>query len=62
MGGLQYGKAPPSSFLSVLMNLGFIILVIIVMAFFWVTSISYAAFLENFDDILASTLLEREDV
>jgi hypothetical protein len=55
-------KALPSSFSRVLMDSGVIIPVIFVMASFWVTSILYAPFLDNFDDIIASTLLEREDV
>jgi hypothetical protein len=55
-------KAPPSSFSRVLMDLGVIIPVIFVMMSFWATSILYASFLENVDDILASTRLEREDV
>jgi hypothetical protein len=36
--------------------------VIFVMASFWETSILYAPFLNDFDDIAATTLLEREDV
>jgi hypothetical protein len=32
------------------------------MVSFWATSILYIPSLDNFDDILASTLLEREDV
>ncbi len=55
-------KAPPSLFLKVSMDSGVIIPVIFVMASFWATSILYALFLDNFDDILASMLLEREDV
>jgi hypothetical protein len=55
-------NAPPSSFSRVLMDLGVMISVIFVMASFWATSISYTPFLDNFDDILASTLLEREVV
>jgi hypothetical protein len=55
-------KAPPSLFLRVLMDSGAIIPVIFITASFWETSILYAQFLDNFDDILASTLLEREDV
>ncbi len=55
-------KAPPSSFSSVSMDLGDIIPVIFVMVSFLVTSILYAPFLDDFDDILASMLLEREDV
>jgi hypothetical protein len=45
-------KAPPSSFLRVLMDLGVMIPEIFVMALFWATSILYAPFLDNFDDIL----------
>jgi hypothetical protein len=55
-------NAPPSSYSRVSMDLGVMIPVIFVMASFWATSISYAPYLDNFDDILASTLLEREDV
>ncbi len=44
------------------MDLGVMIPVIFVMASFWAMSISYALFLADFDDILASLLLEREDV
>jgi hypothetical protein len=44
------------------MDLGVIKPVIFVMASFWVMSISYTPFLVDFDDILASSLLEREDV
>jgi hypothetical protein len=55
-------EAPPSYFSRVLMDLGVIIPVIFVMASFGATSILYAPFLDDFDDILASTLLEREDV
>ena len=51
-------KAPPSSFLRVLMDLGVMIPVIFVMASFWATSILYAPFLDDFDDILASLLME----
>ena len=55
-------NAPPSLFSRVLMDLGVMIPVIFVMVSFWATSILYALFLDNFDDTLASTLLEREDV
>jgi hypothetical protein len=55
-------NAPLSSFLRVSMNLGVMIPVIFVMTSFWVTSILYAPFLDNFNDIPASTLLDREDV
>jgi hypothetical protein len=55
-------NAPPSLFSRVLMDLGVMIPVIFVMASFWAMSILYAPFLDNFDDILASTLLEREKV
>jgi hypothetical protein len=51
-------KAQPSSFPRVLMDLGVIIPVICVMASFWATSILYAPFLDDFDDILASSLME----
>ncbi len=51
-------KAPPSSFSRMSIDLGVIIPVIFVMASFWVTSISYALFLDNFEDILASLLME----
>jgi hypothetical protein len=55
-------NAPPSFFLRVSMDLGVMIPVIFVMASFWVTSISYAPFFDDFDDIADSMLLEREDV
>ncbi len=55
-------KAPPSLFSRVSMNSGVIIPVIFVVASFWATSILYAPFLDDVDDILASMLLEREDV
>jgi hypothetical protein len=55
-------NVPPSSFSRVSMDLGVMIPVIFVMASFWAMSISYALFLADFDDILASLLLEREDV
>jgi hypothetical protein len=42
----------------VLMDLGVMILVIFDMASFWATSISYTPFLDSFDDILASLLME----
>ncbi len=51
-------KAPPSSFLRVLMDSGLMIPVIFVMASFWAMSILYAPFLDDFDDILASSLME----
>ncbi len=51
-------KAQPSSFLRVSIDLGVIIPVIFVMASFWATSTSYVPFLDYFDDILASLLLE----
>jgi hypothetical protein len=50
------------SFSRVSMDLGVIIPMIFVKASFWVTRIFYAPFLDDFDDILASMLLEREDV
>ncbi len=55
-------KASPSSFVRVLMDLGVIIPVIFVVASFGATSILYTSFLDDFDDILAFLLLEREDV
>jgi hypothetical protein len=51
-------KAPPSSFSRVLMDLGVMIPRIFGMASFWATSISYAPYLDNFDDILASLVME----
>ena len=51
-------NAPPSLFLRVSMDLGVMILVIFVMVTFGAMSILYAPFLDNLDDILASTLLE----
>jgi hypothetical protein len=61
MGGLQYGESPPTLF-SRVMDLGVLIPGIFAMVSFWATSILHAPFSDNFDDILASTLLEREDV
>jgi hypothetical protein len=55
-------NAPLSLFSRVLMDLGVMIPMIFVMASFWAMSILYTLFLDNFDDTLASTLLEREDV
>jgi hypothetical protein len=55
-------NAPPSLFSRVSMDSGVMIPVILVMGFFGATSILYALFLDYFDDILASTLLEMEDV
>ncbi len=54
---LSMAKAPPSSFSRVLIDSGVIIPMIFVMASFWAMSISYAPFLDNFDDILASLLM-----
>jgi hypothetical protein len=51
-------KAPPSLFLRVSMDSGVMIPVIFVMASFGAMSISYALFLDDFDDILASFLME----
>jgi hypothetical protein len=62
MGGLQYGEAPPSSFSRVSMDLGVMIPAIFVMAFFWAMSILYAPFLDDFDGILVSLLMEIQDV
>jgi hypothetical protein len=55
-------NAPPSLFSRVSMDLGVMIHVIFVMASFWAMSNLYPPFLDSFDSILASTLLEREDV
>ncbi len=55
--GLQYDEAT-KSFSMVFMDLGVIIPVILVMASFWATSIFYPPFLDDFDDILASLLME----
>jgi hypothetical protein len=51
-------KTPPSSFSKVSMDLGVIIPVIFVMTSFWATSILFTPFLDNFDDNLASSLME----
>jgi hypothetical protein len=51
-------KAPPSSFSRVSMDLGVKIPVIFVMASFLATSIFYTQFLDDFDDILGSLLME----
>ncbi len=50
-------KPPLSLFLKVSMDLG-----VLHPLSFWARSILYAPLLDNFDDILASTLLERVDV
>jgi hypothetical protein len=55
-------NAPPSLFSRMSMDSGVMIPVIIVMASLRAMSIFYASFFDNFDKILASTLLEREDV
>jgi hypothetical protein len=55
-------KAPLSSFSRVSMDLGVMIPVIFDMVSFWATSILYAPFLDDFDDILASLLMEMYDV
>jgi hypothetical protein len=55
-------NALPSLFSRGSMDLGVMIPLIYVMASFRAKSILYAPFLDNFNDILASTLLEREDV
>jgi hypothetical protein len=62
MGGLQYGEGPNEFVLESVDGFGSYFTMIFVMASFWATSISYTPFLDNVDDILASTLLEREDV
>ncbi len=51
-------KAPSSSFLRVLMDLGVMIPVTFVMASFWAMSILNPPFFDDFDDILASLLME----
>jgi hypothetical protein len=58
MGGFQYGEGSTKFIFGVLIDSGVIIPVIFVMASFWATSISYAPFLDDFDDILASSLME----
>jgi hypothetical protein len=55
-------NAPPNLFSKVSMDLEVMNPVSFVMASFWAMSILYAPFLANFDNILASLLLEREDV
>ena len=63
MGGFQYGEGSTEFILKGVNGFGSVIIpVIFVMASFWATSILYAPFLDDFDDILASTLLERWDV
>ncbi len=52
----------PLTFSRVSMDLGVMIPVIFIMASFLVSSILYAPSLDNFNDILASTLLERGNV
>jgi hypothetical protein len=51
-------KAPPGSFFRVFMDLGVMIPMIFDMASFWATSILNAPFMEDFNDILASLLME----
>ncbi len=55
-------NAPPGLFLRVFMDLGVMIPMIFGMASFWSTSVLYSPFLDDFDEILASTLPERDDV
>jgi hypothetical protein len=55
-------NAPPSLFLRVSMDSGVMIPVIFVMVSYGATSILYFPFLDDSDDLLASTLLEREVV
>ncbi len=55
-------NAPPSLFLRVSMDSSVMMPVIIVMASFWATSISYTPFFDNLVDIVPTLLLEREDV
>jgi hypothetical protein len=55
-------NAPPVLFSRVSMDLRVIFPMISVMESFWATSISYAPLFDDFDDIAASTLLEREGV
>jgi hypothetical protein len=57
-GGLQYGEGSTEFILKGVDGFGSYDSVIIVVASFWATSILYAPFLDNFDDILASSLME----
>ncbi len=62
-GRLQYGECPAKFALkSVNRFRSYDARDLFVMASFWAMSILYAPFLENFDDIFASTLQERKDV
>jgi hypothetical protein len=58
MGGLQYGEGSTKFILEGVMYSGVIIPVIFAMASFKTRSISYTPFLDIFDDILASSVLE----
>jgi hypothetical protein len=62
MGGLQDGEFPTKFVLKSVNGFGSYDPMIFIMASFWATSIFYAPFLSIFDDLLASLLLEREDV
>jgi hypothetical protein len=58
MGGLQYDEGSTKFILKCVDGFGVIIPMIFVMASFWATSILYAPFLGDFDDIHASLLME----
>jgi hypothetical protein len=60
VGGLQDDECPTSLFSRMSMDSGIMIPVIFVMASIWATNISYAPYLDNFDDILVSMLLKKE--
>ncbi len=58
MDGLQYGESSTEFILEGVDGFGSYATCDLVMAFFWATSISYAPFLDNFDDLLAFLLME----
>jgi hypothetical protein len=62
MGGLQYGEGPTKFALKSVDRFGSYYTRDLLKVSFWATSISYTPFLDNFDDILASMLLERDNV
>ncbi len=62
MGDFRIVNAPPSLFLRVSIDSGVMMPVIFVMVSFWVTSMSYAPFFDDFVDIVTlSLLVEMED-
>ncbi len=58
MGGLQYGEGSTEFILEGVDGFGSYDTHDLYMASFWATSILYTPFLDDFDDILASSLME----